>query len=399
VEIYIGCQCGLRTTSKIVAYLNERFNWGLLSVPSMGSIKNWVEKCGYSIYKEPLTQYKEEDYAIITDESMMIGSEKMLLTLGMKAEKKRKKTLSFQDVDVLDISVERSWNGERIANVFAEIREKLGKAPSYILSDNASIITKAVRKQQYVHIPDVSHSLAMYIERKYKNDKSFIAYTKAIAKAKNRENMRPVSYLLPPKQRVLARFMNITPCIVWAKQILSSYNRLTQEEQTVFAFIKDHTLIIEELHEVTQAVTTISSYLKSKGASRTTIKECLRIISFMGNSKYNGVVELSLTFKQYLIELGQKLPGQNHTWHVSSDIIESCFGKYKGRKSCNPLDGVTRQVLILPILTKLNTNTNKIGIDFKQALEMNSLSDLKHWSSHNLTENLTVKRRHVLNAA
>ncbi len=365
----------------------------------MGSIKNWVEKCGYSIYKEPLTQYKEEDYAIITDESMMIGSEKMLLTLGMRAEKKRKNTLSFQDVDVLDISVGRSWNGERIANVFSKIEEKIGKAPSYVLGDNASIITKAARKQQYIHIPDVGHTLAMFIERKYKNDKSFIAYTKAIAKVKNRESMRPVSYLLPPKQRVLARFMNITPCIIWAKQILSSYNALTEEEQSVFAFIKDHTLIIEELHEVTQAVTTISSYLKSKGASSISIKECLRIISFMSNSKYPGVVELSFTFKQYLADLKKKLPNQDQTWHVSSDIIESCFGKYKGRKSCNPLDGVTRQVLILPILTKLNTNSKKINVDFKQALEMNFLSDLKHWSSHNLTENLTVKRRRVLNVA
>jgi hypothetical protein len=307
--------------------------------------------------------------------------------------------LSFQDVDVLDISVERSWNGERIANVFAEIEEKIGKPPSYVLGDNASIITKAVREQQYIHIPDVSHTLAMCIERKYKNDKSFIAYTKAIAKVKNRENMRPVSYLLPPKQRVLARFMNITPCIVWAQQILTSYNKLTKEEQSVFAFIKNHTLIIEELHEVTQAVTTISSYLKSKGASRTTIKECLRIIRFMSNSKYPRVVELSLIFKQYLIDLKEKLSDQDCIWHVSSDIIESCFGKYKGRKSCNPLDGVTRQVLILPILTKLNTNTKKINIDFKQALEMNFLSDLKHWSSCNLTENLTVKRRRVLNAA
>ena len=365
----------------------------------MGSIKNWVEKCGYSIYNEPLKQYQEEDYAIITDESMMIGSEKMLLTLGIKAEKKRKQTLCFQDIDVLDISIEGSWNGEKIANVFSEIQDKVGKAPCYVLSDNAPIMAKAIRKQEYIHIPDVSHSLAMFIERKYKNDESFIAYTKAIAKVKKRENMKPVSYLLPPKQRVLARFMNITPCIHWAKQILSSYDTLTKEEQRVFAFIKDHSLIIEELHQVTQATTTISSYLKRKGASMKTIKECLRIIGLMSNSEYHRVVEISLSFKQYLIDLQNKLPEQDHTWHVSSDIIESCFGKYKARKSCNPLDGVTPQVLILPILTKLNPDTKMININFRQALETNLLSDLKRWACDNLTENLTIKRRRILNVA
>lgn len=399
VDIYVGCRCGLRTTSQILTYLNERFEWGLQTTPSMGSVKNWVEKCGYSIYKEPLDHYQEEDYALITDESMMIGSEKMLLTLGISAEKKQKGALSFKDVDILDISIEHSWNGEKIAGVLDEIENKVGKPPSYVISDNASIMNKAIRTRQYTHIPDVSHSLAMFVERKYKNDPSYIAFTKAISGVKFRENMNPISYLLPPKQRVLARFMNIAPCIKWSKLILARFDSLSNDEQNVFAFIKDHKKIIEELNEVTQAIESISSCLKTKGLSIKTIKECCHAITTMSESKHLGTAEISHAFKQYIMGLQNSLSKRSNTWHASSDIIESCFGKYKERKSCNPLDGVTRQVLILPILTKLNSETKMININFKQALEKNLLSDLKRWSYVNLTENLTIKRRRVLNVA
>lgn len=219
-------------------------------LPSMGSIKNWVEKSGYYIYNEPTEKFENDDYAIITDESMMLGSEKLLLTLGVKANKSNNTALTYHDTEILDISVKRSWNSKRIAGVLTNIEQKTKKAPSYVISDNATTISKAVKDLGQTHIRDVSHSLAMFIERKYKNNDSFIAYTKAIAGVKFRENMKPASYLLPPKQRVIARFMNISPYIDWSMQILQHFNLLSEEEQEVFSFIKNHEPIIHELKEV-----------------------------------------------------------------------------------------------------------------------------------------------------
>lgn len=399
VDIYVGCQCGYRSTAQIVSYLNNRLNWGLSQTPSMGSIYNWVLKSGYSVYTERSLDYQEGDYAIITDESMMIGSEKMLLSIGVKAEKENQGALSYKEVSIQDISIERSWNSEKITGVLAGIEDKLGKAPTYVISDNASTIKKAVKTQEYTHIQDISHTLAMYLERMYKNNPSFKAYTKALSDVKFRENMRPASFLLPPKQRVIARFMNIAPCIEWSQKILKSFDLLSKSEQETFNFIKGHTEIIGELYEVTQACKDISNCLKNKGLSYSTIDECRKIIETMKTSNYIGVVKMANNIDEYLNELQNKLPKRNFNWHTSSDIIESLFGKYKSRKSCNPLDGVTRQVLILPLLTRMNPKTGMLDICYKNALEQNLLSDLKQWEKDNLTENLTVKRRKVLNAA
>jgi hypothetical protein len=365
----------------------------------MGSIKNWVEKSGYSVYNEPKEKYQDEDYAIIADESMMLGSEKVLLTLGVKAHKDNDGALSFQETEVLDISVKNSWNGEKIKGVFENIENKINKSPCYILSDNASTIIKAAKGQGYEHVRDVGHSLAMFVERQYKNDDKFVAFTKAIAKVKFKENMKPTFYLLPPKQRAIARFMNIAPIIQWSKQILECSDKLSENEQAVFSFIKEHQNIIEELSEIITACRDISTCLKNNGLSYKTIKYCLKTVKSLQNSKIQGVVNISRPFGKYLMELKNKLPDEETVWHVSSDIIESCFGSYKSRRSCNPLDGVTRHVLILPILTRLNTKTGKININYKNALEQNLLSDLSRWSGEILTDSMTVKRRKILNAA
>lgn len=399
VDIYVGCQCGLRTTSRIIQYLNNRLKWELKDTPSMGSIKNWVEKSGYSIYKEPPIKYNDKDYAMITDESMMIGSEKMLLTIGIKANKETQSALSFQDIDVLDISVRHSWNAEKIAEVLSKIEGNVNKPPLYVISDNASTISKSIRIQGHAHIQDVGHTLAMFIERKYKHYAPFKAYIKDLSMVKFKENMKLTSYLLPPKQRGMARFMNLTPCIQWSMKILKSFNMLSEIEKNVFSFLKTHHKIINELYEIAQAFNEVSKELKNNGLSYKTIRKCQGMINPLFTSKHKGVIEVAENFMKYMGELQNKLPNKNANWHVSSDIIESLFGHYKNRKSKNPLDGVTRQVLFLPLLTKIDSKTGRSDICFKKSLEQNLLSDLKQWSNDKLTENLAVKRRKVLNAA
>jgi hypothetical protein len=85
--------------------------------------------------------------------------------------------------------------------------------------------------------------------------------------------------------------------------------------------------------------------------------------------------------------------------HVSSDILESFFGYYKSRKSPNPLCGVTTQIFMLPVLTKINSRTGVSSINFKSSLERVFLRDLKDRRIKNLPENLVVKRTKLLKTA
>ena len=55
-------------------------------VPAYTTIGYWAQELGLSVYKESCTLFKGKRYALVVDESMMIGSEKMLLTLAVAAD-------------------------------------------------------------------------------------------------------------------------------------------------------------------------------------------------------------------------------------------------------------------------------------------------------------------------
>jgi hypothetical protein len=224
-------------------------------------------------------------------------------------------------------------------------------------------------------------------------------FTKDISAVKFKEIMRATSYLLPPNQRTVARFMNLSVIIDWAKKILRAFPQLTSEEQQIFGFLHKHTSIIMELGILFERINHISKRLKTEGLSQKTIKTSiaeLQPLFFCGSLR---IQKFATECLQYLKDEGEKLGKAKAVWHASSDVIESIFGSYKNRKSPNSLNGVTRHVMILPLLTAINTETGKSNICFKSVLESVFLRDLNQWSADNLTENLTVKRRKTLNVA
>ena len=55
---------------------------------------------------------------------MQIGSKKLLLSLGVQADKSDELPLKFNDVEIFDISVAKSWNGDLIGNKLNYFRLK-----------------------------------------------------------------------------------------------------------------------------------------------------------------------------------------------------------------------------------------------------------------------------------
>ncbi|OAV70079.1 hypothetical protein Barb6XT_00115 [Bacteroidales bacterium Barb6XT] len=191
-------------------------------------------------YHEPAYTNPEEEHAQTTDESMMPGSEKMLPSSGIGAEKKSDVPLGRSDVKVLDISAASGWNGTGIKAVLSATEKKEGKPSLHAISDNDTKLNGAIRESNHVHVRDTGHSMALPAEKPYGEDKHFKACTKATACVKVREAMRETGYLLPPRQRTVARLMNLSHTIKWSKnmqRIIASPN--TNGKQT-FDFVNTH---------------------------------------------------------------------------------------------------------------------------------------------------------------
>ena len=370
--------------------VNGAFDGLLGKTPCYNTIENWVKKCGLDTYEKAGESLQTINYAQIIDESMMIGSEKLLLTLGVPAQHQGQ-PLTFNDINVLNIAVAQSWDGEKIGTQIKAASAKVGHDPLYIISDNAYVMTKGVRCSGIPNQRDISHSLGMFLERIYKNEADFKEYLKLMTEPKFRHNMKKIAYLLPPTQRAIARFINLSEWVKWSSKMLSSYHRLSEEERTVFSFVPMNASLIDELSQVIECVSTIESVCKTKGFSTQTVKECKQAVKkhlFSGNTR---MMELGKSIYTFLNE-EEKVITTNIVHNNSSDIIESLFGKYKARKSFNKLNGVTPFILFIPIYAKLRNDPNSKMYDFKSALESKRMKQLEDWKKENLTQNLAQLR-------
>lgn len=55
--------------------INETFDGVLGKIPCYNTIGNWIKKYGLDVYNSSGQSLKDKDFAELTDESMMIGSE------------------------------------------------------------------------------------------------------------------------------------------------------------------------------------------------------------------------------------------------------------------------------------------------------------------------------------
>lgn len=396
VSIYLLGGCSFRGVVRIVEYLGSLLGLDIAEIPCKSSIENWVQKCGHYVYEHPdLSKYKD-GYGLIIDECMVIGQERMLAVLGIKAEKEGSQALNLSQAEILSLQVKPSWSGEEITENLQKVGEKVGKKADYILCDGGANLGKGITGYKGLRICDCGHEIARQTEHVYKEDERFKLFSTASAQTKFKEVMKETSYLTPPKQRSIARFMNLSATIDWAKKILRNFNSLNEKEQKAFGCIKEHHSIIEELDSVFETANTILKLLKNRGLSYKTIKECKSICEAFAQkaqglpAKWIGKIDL------YLQQEQAKLPDEKTVWHVSSDIIESLFGTFKSHKADNPLYGVTPFTLALPVLTKVDPEKPKINIDFKQALEGTFMTDLKQWNNDHLIENQVIKRQKIL---
>lgn len=396
VELYLFTNCGFGKVSGIIKYLDDFFGLELERIPCANSIENWVKKTGYNIYHRTPKKFKKKEYAEIIDESMMLGSEKMLLTLGVEAEKRSDEALKHNDVKVLDISVAEKWNSETVKTKLAETEKKVGHKPLYVISDNDSKLCKSIRETGYIQIRDIGHTMAKFIEQVYGKDECYRLFSKQLAEVKVREVMRPSSYLLPPRQRTMARFMNLSPVLKWSRKINNNFSELNDEEAENFKFVKQHISLIEELEQIFNCVNSILKQAKDQGFSKKSIHKYIREIQ--NNLTHDGtrVKQVKMALCNYLREEKEKILTSKNRWHCSSDIIESLFGIYKFKKSTNLLNGITSYVLVIPLMAAVGHEPRSSGIDFKENLESVFMQNLSLWKENKLTENLTIKRRKKL---
>ena len=393
-SIRSNVDCGLRSVTKILELVNEAFD-GILGdkLPSHTTISDWMQKNGMGTYMEAGTGFSTGDYCEIVDECLTVGGQKLILTLGADATPPGH-PLSHIDVEVLGMAVAPSWNGDSVEKEIGKSIAKVGHAPSYIISDNAPNLAKGIRQAGITHHRDIGHSFGLILEDVYKGQEDFEGFMQKMNGIRTKYHLTKMAYLLPPKQRAIARFMNLFSLVEWAAGMLRVLPTLKSDEQEAFAFVNEYQQLISELETVMRYVKNIEQECKQNGLSKQTAKLCASVACGLisGEGTNSRTMAVGARIGIYLLEEAAKIEGKEEAHNISSDIIESTFGWYKARKPTNKLCGVTASVLSIPLVGKLAIKEARDAYDFKGKMEAVRLKDVKEWKDLNLLDNWAIIR-------
>ena len=394
ISLYALSGCSLRGVIRVLTCLQLELGLKIEDIPSKSSVQNWIQKVGFYEYTHYGESTYEGSYALIIDECMVIGQQRMVVALGLPSVKSEEEATKLGDVRVLYIAVQPSWNYKEVSQLIQKVAEKMGRSPEYVISDGAGNLKKGIKETNLIRLCDIGHEIGKFLEQTYSKNEVYHAFTKAAALVKYKEVMKDTSYLLPPKQRAIARFMNMSGTVSWAHKLLKAFKNLNPAEQQIFEWLKSYENLIIELENTFNLAHLIMKIIKNKGLSYKNIAECVDLTNQCRGKVPASIITKILTYFEVEKE---KLPNSETIWHASSDVIESLFGKYKTTAASNKLNGVTPHVLSLCVLTHFEGQKELIYETVREALQGVSLSDLHEWKHNYLIDNQIVRRRKVLN--
>jgi len=387
VAAKVSTSISFRALEKLVIKLNLCLNLEL-GQPCYGTILIWTKKVGLFSMQPPIE--KSDDWVLIIDESIAIGQERLLVIYGIKASKINFEVpLTYSDLTPFLVKSSNIWTGEIIKKEIENLVKKWGNF-KYIVADGGNAICKSVRLLGGVHIYDITHKMAWLLKSIYSKEETFIKYTKEMAQMRFKGVCSSIAYIIPPQQRFNSRFMNLDILSDWGLKALKLMERSTKGSKLYesISWVNDYKELIIELDIVNKVFAEIRRVTKTKGLSERTINKVTKILGF--KTENNHIQFLKENILDYLRETLKQLPDEKNIL-CTSDIIESCFGKYKNYMSQNSMAGITDLSLCLASFTsKLNPE------DIEKGLENTRMEDLKKWSKENITETNFSKRKKTL---
>jgi len=361
-----------------------------LKVPSANTIRNWDLKQAYNNLMA--RGDGTTPYAIIVDESFSTGDQSLLLVLGVKLEEYDfDRSLRFEDVEVLGISVNNSWKADDISRVIEGI-EARGYRIAYGCGDGASNITKSLKDSNITRIYDCTHSFALLVKKEYGQAEEFKTFLKEYALLNRQNYMSQDRVICPPKLKGKSRFLNIYTVAEWAEKHLAMVEALeikdrdsTQERiYQKLVWLKNHADLTAELAELSRLLKKVLKVLKNGGLGQQTIATVEKLVS-----QSQAPLFIRVGIRQYLQD-NKSLVSTHEKVICCSDIIESCFGKFKYEQSRNPNKGIT-----LGCLKIANYRNIQDREDLKKAMEQTRIVDLKNWKQKNKLQSFKERKEEL----
>ena len=369
-------------------------------VPSHDSIEHWSKRVGLAQLKK--SRHRHKDWLWIVDHSNQIGQEKVLVILGIPASKLPPPghTLSLDRLEVLAIVPGKSWKRDDVRKVYRQVAQHSG-TPRFVVCDGAVELRETVdvlekTGRNVLVLRDFKHFAANRFEKLVGKSQAFKSFSAAMGRTRCQVQQTELAHLTPPSLKTKARFMNIEPIVRWARLILMV---LDDPHCEAMAEV-DRDRVVEKLGWVKAYRDDVESW----GCCCDLIDRSLRWINTQGLSRDSGqrleeYLSISRTWSvestegqlramliQFAYDSGKQMCRGERAW-LSSEAIESAFGRYKCREAQHSRSGFTGLIVSLPSLLRQWTPT-----EIRQSLADVRTKDVRQWTKENIGPTVAGRR-------
>lgn len=386
----------LRAVSRVLDVV-----FGVLGIhgktPSYWTIRNWVQRLGHATLTQETA--KANDWVWLMDHSVQIGQEKTLLVLAVRQADlpPAGEALKHEDVCAIALTPRTSWTGEDVCQELENLSQE-HSVPRAIVTDHGADLVKGIQQFQQNHpqvieLYDFKHKAACCLKALLKTNERFAAFQTKVSATRNAIQQTELAFLTPPRPKTKARFMNLGPTLAWAEKMLRLLDhpapkaRQWVSEQRLeekLGWLREFRDSVAEWSEC-QRVVNVGVKLANEHGIFVGAADQLRaeMPSDLGHQSSQNLAKKLTDFlaaEQAKLKVNERLP-------LSTEIVESSFGKFKQLERQHAREGFTG--LLLGLVTLLGS----YGVGtIPKLFARSKVKDVLGWINKQLGTTLASKR-------
>jgi len=399
--IELAKRVGFRATEFVMNEVFRAFDLDM-KVPSHDAIEQWTLRLGVAELKDPFK--KDQRVLWMADHSSQIGKEQVLLIIGIALEDlpPSGETLNLEKLKVLAIIPGKNWKKEDVEREYRRLAEQIG-APAYLLCDGASELRDPAEKlekdgQKTIVLGDLKHVAANLLEKQIGRSERFATFLRYVGLTRNRTQQTEMGKFKPSTLRQKSRFMNLGPLLQWAvmtrhhldhPESKSRHDVTNERMEEKFGWLREFDVEITQwkaCQEVIDAALHMINHEGLGGDSTWRLTTALGSWLTSSGDAEPPASQLAKSLIEFVDSSRQKLPAGERAW-LSTEILESLFGRFKQLEGQHSKSGFTRLVAAIPTFCRRVSGTL-----VRNAFSKVKSADLKQWIFESIPITLASQR-------
>jgi hypothetical protein len=413
LALVLGAGVSLRAVPRVLGAVGEALApLGLsLPVPHWTAVRLWLLRLGHAVRTAALAE--ADDWAWLVDHSVQIGKQKVLVILGVRLIHLPPpgQCLRHQDLELIELMPAESWTRAEVDQALERAVGRTGRPPRVIVDDHAVDLSGGValfqgRHPQTAELYDTKHKAACLLKGRLEKDPRWQEFQRQVAQARCAVQQTELAFLTPPAPKPKARFMNLGPQLQWGGRVAATLRRppgavpgavsparLQEKLGWVGGFEADLAEWSQWQRVADAAVEVVNTRGIHKGVARRLAEQFPRRDATgpeaLGGSARELAAELVrfVRSQERLAKPGERFPG-------STEVLESCFGKFKHLEKQQSRGGFTQLLLGFgALLADLTTET------VRQAMQASRTADVRQWAATTLGTTVFAQRKRAFASA